>query len=212
MPDPKGAEGPTTETPTVELDPEVRPDRNGGDEIDPEARPSQIEPSSIFDDLREQYHEATEDRRITIPIAPGRFHGNLAARYRPGPWSDYRRRAERMMRRGGGSEEAELQFAAQTLVQCCETILYRPTDATELVPMHEANPIWRGGEPVRYDDRLAQAVGIDPSPGSATAICRLVFRNPAALNDHFVTLDAWLKEAIGSDEEDEDEGGRVPPT
>jgi hypothetical protein len=181
----EGVEDPTLEHPTAE-----------------------IEPASVFDELREAYQEATEERRITIAIAPGRFSGNLAARYRPGPWADYRRRAERAFRRGG-NEEAELQFAAATIVQCCETILYRPSDSSELMPMAETNPAWRGGEPVRYDDRLAQAVGLDPIPGTAQSICRLVFKNPAALNDHFVTLDAWLKESIASDDEEE---GAVPPT
>lgn len=182
-----GTEDPTLETPTADL----------------------AQPGSVFDALREQYQEATEDRRITIPIAPGRFGGNLAARYKPGPWSNYRKRAERTFRSGGG-EEAELQFAAATMVQCCETILYRPTDTADLVPMAEVNSAWRGGEPVRYDERLAQAVGLDPIPGHAAAICRLVFKNPAALNDHFTTLDAWLKEAISSD--DDDEGDALPPT
>lgn len=165
-------------------------------------------PGSVFDALRESYEAATEERRITISITPGRFKGNLAARYKPGPWSDYRKRAERVMRKGGG-EEAELSFAASTMVQCCETILFRPSDASELVPMAEANHEWRGGSPVVYDRRLAEALAIEPIPASSIEICRMVFRNPAALTDHFVTLDAWLKEAIASDDEGEDD---VPPT
>jgi hypothetical protein len=186
-------EDPTLEHPTVEEERE-----NG----------NPAEPASVFDELREAYQESNEERRITIAIAPGRFSGNLAARYKPGPWSDYRKRAERAFRRGG-SEEAELQFASATIVQCCETILYRPADSSELMPMADSNPAWRGGEPVRYDERLASAIGIDPIPGHAQAICRLVFKNPAALNDHFVTLDAWLKESIASDDEEE---GELPPT
>ncbi len=187
-------EGHTVEPPTRELAPDEDEERNGD---------SPFTPSSVFEGLREAYAEPGEERRITIQIAPGRFGGNLAARYKPGPWSDYRKRAERVLRQGGG-EEAELQFAASTMVQCCETILFRPTDNSELIPMAEANPVWRGEAPVVFDHRLAEAVGIEPVPGSQTAICRLVFKNPAALQDHFITLDAWLKEAIASDDEDED--------
>lgn len=201
---PEGAgPDPTLEEPTAELEHD-EPSSNG-------SATTPIEPSSIFEDLREAYAEATDERRITIPIVPGRYHGNLAARYRPGPWSDYRKRAERVMRKGGG-EEAELRFASQTMAQCVETILYRPADSAELIPMAEASPEWRGGPPVRYDERLLMVAttGIQHPPRNDWEIVRALFRNEAALTDHFVTLDAWLKEAIPSDDEDEDD--RVRPT
>lgn len=188
---------------TQELEPEVEPEGNG----------HSVTPPSVFEELREQFDAATQERRLTIPIAPGRFGGNLAVRYHPGPWSDYRRKAERHFRKGS-NEAVERAFAASVMVECCDSILYRPSDGTDLLPMAEVNPAWRGQEPVRFDDRLAEAVfppDKRPKPGtSPTTICRLLFGESGALDDHFLTLDAWLKEAIASDEDDEDEGGGRP--
>jgi hypothetical protein len=194
-------EEPTAEIATGELDPDARPERD---------EPSNGEvASSVFDELREQYADATEERRITIPIRPGRYNGNLAVRCGPGDWTDYRKRAERIFGKGRRDEEAELTFAAQTFVNCADTILFRPTDATELLPMHETLAEWRGGEPVRFDARLAQALKIEPVPRSSTAICRLVF-GKGALTDAFATLDAFLKEAIPGDEEEDEDGSDRP--
>lgn len=159
--------------------------------------------------LRQQYAESGEDRRETIPIAPGRFDGNLAARYHPVEWSDTRKRIRKAAKRGL-SEETELNYAAGQLVKACETILIRLEDGGEFVPLHEAVPRWKDGPPVRYDSRLAEAIGIDvPAGASPASICRLVFKNPHALNDHYVTFDQWLREATEGDEDDEDEDGSL---
>lgn len=199
-PDPGGNDWGAGHDPAqVEVAPDYNPNENGA---------TLGTPSSIFDGLRRSYQETQEDRRKTIQIVPGRFGGNLAVRYKPGPWTNYRKRAERAMNKGGG-EEAELRFAADTMVECIETIMFRANDGEELKPLDEANPEWTGS-PVLWDNRLAEAVGVSPIPGSNAAICRAVFLNAAALNAHFTTLDAWLKESIPSDGEDDEDA--APPT
>jgi hypothetical protein len=169
-----------------------------------------VVPDSNFERLQKQYADSEEEKRKTILIAPGRFESNLGVRCKKGPWKDYRKRAEKLFDRGGGGTEAELRFAATTFVTCCETILYRPTDDGGLLPLHECRGAWKNGDPIGFDARLAEALGIELTGAeSASEICRLVFKNPAALNDAFTTLDAWLKDAIPSDGEEEDEEGEV---
>lgn len=180
-------------------------------QADPEAGPPAPDPASPaapppsnLERLKEQYEAATEDRHTTIQIAPGRFSGNLAARYRPIPWTNTRKQA-RKAARGGFSEDSELNYAAGQLAKACETILIRMEEGGDFIPMHEANERWRDGQPVRYDSRLCEALGIDLTTGlSPSAIVRLVFKHPHALNAHFVEFDQWLKEQQGSDD-DEDE-------
>lgn len=174
-----------------------------------------VTPPSVFEELQEQYEAAQKESTITIPVAPGRFKGNLAVRYRRDPgWSDYRKKAEKMFRKGG-NEQTERAFAASVMVACCDQILFRPADSAELLPMQSVNPAWRGQEPVRFDDRLAEAVFPEeqrPKPGAdPKTIVRLLFgADSGALDDHFLTLDAWLKEAIASDEDEEAEERQRP--
>jgi hypothetical protein len=164
-------------------------------------------PDSVFEDLQADYARSAVDRTKTILVAPGRYKGRLAVRLRPTEeiWKDYRKRAERMESRGGGVQ-AMLDFAATTIVQCCETVLYRPTDESELLPMQECTAKWAGSQPVRFDDRLCEAMGIPLVGGEkATQICRLVFKTDGALDEAFLVADAWLKEQIPSDVKDGEE-------
>jgi hypothetical protein len=166
------------------------------------------QPVPVLDRLREQYATATEDRRLELTIVPGRFDGNLAALYGPVDWKRIRRKVKRAAK-AGFTEEAELDYAASLIVEACETILVRPEGGGDFVPLHSQVEAWRGGEPVRYDTRLCQALGIE-GVTNPTAICRLVFKNPSALNDHFVGLDQWIKEAAPDEDGEDDEGSDRP--
>lgn len=183
------------------------------DEEAPSAGSPTNAPPTILTRLRKQYEQAGEDDRETIPIAPGRFDGNLAARYRRLDWTLIRKKARAAHKRGE-SEESELQYAAEIITRACEMIVIRPEDGGDFVPLHEEVARWKDGAPVRFDSRLAEIFGIDSV--EPTVICRMLFKNPQALNDHFVDLDAWMKENRAGDEDDEidedDEEGRLPPT
>jgi hypothetical protein len=184
---------------------------DGEEMADDLAATNGVAPPPVFERLQKAYEEAGVDRRTTLPIVPGRFGGNLAARYRPVDWERIRRKIKRAAR-GGMTEEDELNYGASVIAEACETILIRLEDGAALVPLHRAYSKWRDSDPVRFDERLCEAIGINYNPGlNAAAVCRLVFKNPQALNDHFAELDAWLKEAVAGDDEDED-GTEERPT
>jgi hypothetical protein len=157
---------------------------------------------SVLDALRKQYAEADGERRTTLMIVPGRFDARLAARYRPVPWDDQRRKI-RQAAKQGDSAEAELNYGAELIAEACEEILIRTADGRPLLPMHTEVAQFKGGEPVRYDQRLCTALGIDGEDLDAKAIVRLVFKNPQALNQHYAELDAFQREAVTGDEEDD---------
>lgn len=165
-------------------------------------------PPPVLDSLRTMHAARTEDRRKVLMIVPGRYRSMLAARCKPVAWNDQRRKVRKMQAQGD-SEETELNYGAGVIADACEEILIRPEQGAPLQPMHEVVAEFKGQEPVRFDARLAQALGIDAQGLGPVEICRLVFDNPSALNAYFAELDAWLKEAT---EDDEDEDGADRPT
>lgn len=202
MPEPSGAP-PTGRDQDRDDDPRPPEEATSAEDTAP-GSPAAPPPTNLAR-LRQQYEEAHEDRRETIPIAPGIYDGNLAARYHPIEWSATRKRLKRAARRGM-SEETELNFAAGQLAKACDEILIRVEDGGDYVPLHQTVARWKDGPPVRYDTRLAEAIGIDiPAGASAAAICRLVFIDPHVLDAHFMQFDAWLRGVIAADDDSDDE-------
>lgn len=165
------------------------------------------EPSSVFETLGRQYAQSTEDRRETFPLLPGRFHGNLAVRVRPVDPSERKKKVRRLMKRGGITDEAEIQYAATLIAEATESILVRMQDGADYVEAHTISPEL-GDEPVRFDKRLGIVIPplgqlLTGSESPAT-IVRLLFKNVDALDAFYVELDQWLKEATPADDEDEE--------
>lgn len=203
---PQGAEERTLESDEPsgheQLTEHLGPEQNGG-------------PPAIIDTLREQYASATSDRRKILEILPARFGGNLAARYQPIDWELTRKRTLKVARAlaGGSQVEAELELEAATIADACESILVRTKDGGPWVELHETVEKFRAGGPVRFDQRLCEALGIeDTERMRQREIVRLVFKNEAALNNHYTLLDGWLREAIDVEDEDLDEEGDERPT
>lgn len=184
--------------------PDLAPDPSDTAPEGAAARLRRLAPA-LVESLQEEYAAATDGtRRKTLPLLAGRFGDKLAVRYRP---IDPEVQRERVLRftKVPDSSENDLNYGAEVIAEACECVLLRD-DAGKLVPMHEL-----GGatEPVRFDATLAAVLGIDkkmPIDGLAdSAIVRLVFRNPQALNQHFGVLEAWLQERAPGDDEEGDE-------
>lgn len=203
--DPEGAE--PWRAPAAALTPEETPQEPREPE---ESRIS--EPPSVFEDLGRQYVQSTEDRRETFPLLPGRFHGNLAVRVRPVDPAKRKKKVRKLMRRGGISDEREVQYAADLIAEATECIMVRLGDDEDYTPAHLVPNSGLGDEPVRFDQRLGKVI---PPLGelltggeSPATIVRLLFKNVDALDGFYVELDQWLKEATPEDDDDEDSAER----
>jgi hypothetical protein len=209
VPEPSGAR-PEGSTPK----PEPTPPDEAKSAEDTATGPVVEAPPSNLARLRASFEAAREDRREVIQIAPGIYGGNLAARYRPIEWADTRKKIAKLQARGASDEQA-LDFAATQLCKAVEEILVRPTDADPLRPAHEVVPEFRGS-PVRYDERLAQMLGIElTGQEKPREICRLVFIDANVLDTHFSQFDFWLRgltEGETDDELDEAEDLAARPT
>ena len=181
------------------------PTQNGHEEPQG-AAVAPLGPSPVIDQLRSAYAEKNaEDRRKTLLIVPGRYGSALGFRAMPIPYDTWRKEADRAIRRGIDSAEAETQFAAKVIAHSCESILVRDPEIGELRPAEEVLKEFAGTGPVRFDERLCQMLGIDPPPSSEPAIARLVYSNKQAMQVTLRELLAFFTEETASDEDDPDE-------
>jgi hypothetical protein len=192
-------------------------------EIPPEAPGASPEPSedvvqgnghgSVEDRLRAGYKAGQGERRKTIEIAPGRYH-DLAAEFKPIDWDLRRRLIRQAGKRGEGGHEADLRINSQLMAEACLSMMFRPAPGQDYAPLHTLVDRFKGGEPVRFDERLAQVLGIELIGGESEGdICRLVFGDPGVFEAHYMILNGWSLQAFDDDPEDEeDEGGGERPT
>lgn len=192
----------------------LSPAEAGGPPEAPEAEGTALsEPPSVFEQLGSDYAAASEDRRETFALLPGRFHGNLSIRVRPvDPVK--RKKKVRRISKTGITDEAEARYAAEIIAEACDCILVRLEDGEDPVPAHEVPGAGLGEDPVRFDQRLGKVI---PSLGeiltggeSPAAIVRLLFKNLDALDGFYAELDAWLKEA--SPTEGDEDGEDIRPS
>lgn len=165
---------------------------DGGEEG--EAQNSDAPAGSILDAIREKNRELAKTRTKVMDI-PG-YDGILAAEYRQIPYEAM----SKLLNRAAKSKDATAELNAMTdlLVQSCVQILVRTEDG-KLTPMHEAVEGF-GGDPVRYDTRLAQAAEVEGE--RARLICQNVFNNDLALVAHNNDLVEWMR--TNDSEEDRD--------
>lgn len=161
-------------------------------------------PSPVIERLRSAY--AAQDgaaRRKTMMIVPARYHAALAFRAKPIPFEDFRKEAEKAVKRGVDSIESELNFAAKVICHSCETILLAEEEGGELRPADEVVNEFAGGGPIRFDARLCELLGIEPVPSNEYAIARLVYSNKQAMLVALQGLLAFFTEETAGDEDED---------
>lgn len=170
---------------------------DGSDGSDEAVAPDSDAPAgSILSQLRAKRRSLAEVKTKTIAI-PG-YDGQLAAEYNRMPYDELSPIMTKVTK--AKSPQAELNLTTDVLVRSCASILVRPEDGGELVPLNEAVPQF-GDEPVRYDQRLAEACEINVET-RARLICQAVFNNDLALVAHANELIEWMKDSEQEESED----------
>lgn len=166
-------------------------------------------PESVEDRLRAGYKAGQGERRKTLEIAPGRYH-DLAAEFKPVDWDLRRRLIRQANRKGESGTEADMRINSALMAGACVSMLFRPAPGQGYAPLHTLAEKFKGGEPIRFDTRLAEILGMELIGGESEAdICRLVFGDPGIFEAHYMMLSGWSLQAFEDDEE-EDEGGDRP--
>lgn len=214
---------PTDDEPTSPLPEMDPPSREGldspadalsGAETPSEPSAGVERPPAVIDRLRRAYAAGESERTTVIPIAPGRYQ-DLAAKYRPLDPNLRRKLQRRAERTGAFGTEANLTFQSTLLVDACLSIMIRPEPGAEWEEAHRvpgADKIAHG-EPVRFDERLAQILGMELIGGETPAmIARLVFGDEPAFDVHYTQFSTWSTQLVPDGEDEDDEEGGADPT
>lgn len=149
---------------------------------------------SVLGRLRERRAELAADHRLDLAI-PG-YGGELVARYRPLTAEEQRHLAAKVDRADHASEAkaaaVQMMVAVDTIVAACDEILVMQDGG--LVPLAAI----AGAEgPVRFDEQLAEALGIDADT-AREVVCGLFPRDrggqvlPQPVNRHANEVAVWM--------------------
>lgn len=139
--------------------------------------------ATLLQQLRDRRQALVAGRTIDLDV-PG-YDGDLVVRYRFVPYEELAAAGEALAK-VKDPRQREVFAACDTLARCADEVFLRV--GGELTPVSE------DGVPVKFDDRLAEALGFD-DPGSA----RLNVRETFACNDYAVIaqaieVSAWLQD------------------
>lgn len=153
---------------------------------------------SPLDRLKERRRKAQEERDPLDLDIPG-YGGELVARYRVLSFEEM----EKLQERGGkmaqvADKEAELKITMDTIAAACVGIFLREDD--KLRPLNEVDAKF-GDEPVRYDERLAEAVGVD-SEGKVRVLIRRMFPTELSILAHLQRISNWMEGVNDVDDRD----------
>jgi len=147
---------------------------------DEEAAGARTDNGSLLSRIRERRAQLQEERHLDLDI-PG-YDGMLVARYRPLPWDEVKKIGEKVEK--SKNPRKELYAMADVLVRACDSIWFRDPETNELRPV-------QSGEPVRYDDRLAEALGF--TADSARQVLLATFNNDLAVTAHHMEAAEWMQ-------------------
>jgi hypothetical protein len=153
---------------------------------------------SQLDRLKERRRRAREEREPLDLDIPG-YGGELVARYRVLSFEEM----EKLQDRGGkmaraADIEVELKITMDTIAAACVGIFLR--EDGKLRPLNEVDAKF-GDEPVRYDERLAEAVGVD-SEGKVRILIRRMFPTELSIIGHLQRVSNWMSGVNDADDED----------
>lgn len=167
----------------------------------PTQEPEEIEEtptsdSTLLADLRKKRSEISEARHLDLAI-PG-YDDELYARYIPVDWDEVKKVADKLEK--SKNPRKELYAQADVLARTCEQVLVRVKD--KLLPLQSAFPEL-GEEPIKFDDRLAKALGFEINSHSpARSAVLQTFNNDMALSAQHTAVMEWLQSSSRDSDQD----------
>ena len=154
------------------------------------------EDGTLLSSLRDKRNKIGSERHLELEI-PG-YDGELVVRYQPIPWEEAKRITERL--ENSKNPRKELYAQADVLIRACEEVLARVEG--KLVPLSTVFPEV-GGEPIKFDSRLAKALGFEVVNGSEGRSAVLgAFNNDLAVSKQQQDVMEWIQNSErGSDQD-----------
>lgn len=151
---------------------------------------------TLLDGLRKKREGISKDRTMDLDI-PG-YDGELAVRYGIVPWDELKVIGEKAQE--SRARRKELMAHADTLIRACRTILLKNQTTGEMQPANEIIKEYKDGEPVRFDERLAEMFKLDTKSARETLFA--VFANDLAVTAQHNELGAWMQSSNNQDSQD----------
>ncbi len=163
--------------------------------LDPEEENNEVEEDDLLATLRAKRRAIVSAKHVTLEI-PG-FDGLLWARYNRIPWEDVKRIADKAAK--SRAPRKELMAHCDVLIEAVDCILIRKDD--DLEPINNAYPEF-GEEPVRFDNRLAAALGFQPQDTARKTVLAAFSNNGLAVTAQQADLVEAIQQNRSEDEED----------
>lgn len=180
--------------------PEATPEPDELETDEPETDREPEAENTLLAKLRRKRQEIGGERILFLDI-PGYEDPAIVVRYRAVDWDETARIAKKL--RKSKNPRADLYAQCDLLISACDEILIRiPADGEEeprLAPFSEVFPEL-GDEPVKFDGRLAQALGFEAQTARQAVIG--VFNNDLAVSGQHQDLMVWLQDSSTETERD----------
>lgn len=148
---------------------------------------------SILDTFKQELQELTQAEDVLIPVK-GYEASGLQIKYRmPATGQEIEKIGRGVQRRYKDIYDRNLNTAMEMMIYLCEGLYVQPEGVEEPVMLDPQET----GEPCRFDERLAELVGMKPEDGmeaSPKAVLRKLFgNNELAIISHAERLQRWLQ-------------------
>jgi hypothetical protein len=149
--------------------------------------------STLLAHVREQRDKKlAEDHYLDVDL-PG-YDGLLVARFVPFPVAKSERAAPSMRKKMDKGEPILLDSACDTLINACEQIMVRKPGETDPIAIDDENP-------VRFDSRLAELIGLGKSETSRQVVKDLFFTEQGIIAVA-MTVDTWMRDVTKEADEE----------
>lgn len=169
-----------------------------GPALDDKPVPAATKPAeNALDRLKEKRRKvrrAREPLKLDIPD----YDGDLVAAYRVLDWPEMKALREKGNAMAATNDPgAELKVTADTIAAACVGFYGQGREG--LVPLNELKEEY-GDEPVIYDDRLADALGIETK--SVRTLIFEMFPTDLSIIAHLAEISRWMESSRSEDDED----------
>lgn len=166
--------------------------------------PPPKKPANQFDRLKEHRRRLAAGREPLDVAIPG-YNDELVARYRVLDYDEL----QKLRRRGGKmaqaqDPEAELKVTMDTIAAACVGMFVRQEDGSLLLMNECPSDLDLGDEPICYDERLAEVLGIElPTQSKVRSLIYQVFgEEDLLIFGHLERIDGWMSGINEDDDQD----------
>lgn len=147
---------------------------------------------SYVDMFKSELDEIAQIKDVNIPVR-GFEKTGVQVKYRlPESGKELDEIARRAKREAAKDAfKMNLIISMDTMIRLCEGIYVQPPEAPEPVMLDPQET----GMPCRFDERLAELVGLDPDNSTARQALRKLFNNnDSSIIDHSERLGRWIRD------------------